>query len=441
LYPAVISLFKWLFGVNGTMLYALLVFQHTLLAGSIIYLASTFRDFVSIFIMSAAAIAGVWGGSFAHMIATQALDLPFLLILCGVLFRYHARGWQLGLLPIFVLSALGLALSRHASIVLALVVPLYFMIMTVFALVAQSSRRSDWSSLAHTAVCCLAIGLVVVAANSLTRAMTSSTCSASARNCAYSIVGRAGCDRIAETYSLVPAEHREGWIAKETAGLPGPEAFALRTMAISMSKCWVEPHAAIGAAFPNENADRLMNSAFFHFLLSPDEFSIRQFLHHVRAGFYLNPESFIGALGYLFIVSTEPIPSVHDEARLRLNANMRVDGQVLTAMGNHPLIRLYDWYTRYCLLLVACISAFLVIVVERRPAVAALSVSLLSTTLMYAIAVSAVTLMLSQYLVPTTVLMYLLTGFWICTLFDRVAGILRPFSSDRNVDCAPAAAA
>jgi hypothetical protein len=141
LYPIIVHAFESHFGLNPKMLHALLFVQHALLAGSIIYLGSAYDRPLHAFIMSTAAVAGSWMGSFAHSVSTQAVDLPFLALLCGVAVRYCLRGWRLELLPMFFVSVLGLALTRHASPIFAFIVPLYFIFLALIAICFRSPSR------------------------------------------------------------------------------------------------------------------------------------------------------------------------------------------------------------------------------------------------------------------------------------------------------------
>ena len=95
LYPVIVHAFESILGLNSRMLHALLFVQHAFLASSIIYLGSSFDRPLYAFIVSTAAVAGTWMGSFAHTVSTQGLDLPFLALLCGVAVRYCQGGWRL----------------------------------------------------------------------------------------------------------------------------------------------------------------------------------------------------------------------------------------------------------------------------------------------------------------------------------------------------------
>jgi hypothetical protein len=418
LYPLVVTFFKWWFGTTGTMLHKLFLFQHLVLICAVTYLALAFHRLPHVLTLSVAATAGVWGGSFAHMVASQAIDLPVMVLFCGVLFRYYNVAWKLRLFPIFVLSSLGLALTRHASVVFAVALPIYFTLLAaVGSIWRYFSIRCGWSHLRHAAASCVAIGLVVITATFITRG----TCWAWGYDCAYSLIGRAGCYRIAETFKIVPSEQRETWLSTKGAGFPAGEAFAFRAMA-TIANCWLGPRTEISAAYPTDDPDRLMSSAYLWFLASPDEFSLRQMLSQLRSALYVDFDSspWVGAsLGYSISVSALTLPGAHDEMRLQLDVNTRVDSPQLIALSSHPMVLLYDWYTRHCLTLVALVC-IIIAVAQRNARVLALELSLASTGFVYLICVTIVTLMASYYIAPFTLMMYLLTGISFCTLLDRL---------------------
>jgi hypothetical protein len=425
LYPVIVHAFESLLGLNPRMLYALLFVQHAFLASSIIYLGSAFERTLHAFIISTAAVAGTWMGSFAHTVSTQGLDLPFLALLCGVAVRYCLGGWRLGLLPMFFVSVLGLALVRHASPIFAVIVPLYFIFLALIAVFFRSpSREAGWACWGNAIICCLCIALALATGSLVTRA----TCLAWGNDCPYSIIGRAGCHRVFASFNRVPREERQAWLAVKTRGLAPAEAFAFKAM--SKDGCWTAQYTDIRKAFPNENPDRLMDGAFYHFLLSPDRFSVAQMLYQLSLGMYLNPRVRPGSLGYLLISSALPVPSPHDVTRQKLDETAE-HSRHLTALKEHPFVQYYGWYTYNFSNAVALASFVAVMILAWQPATAALGLSFIVASFMYLVMVSGVTIMLAQYIAPVNFFMYVLTAFCSCILITRLSKLRARWLADR----------
>jgi hypothetical protein len=418
LYPIIVHAFESLFGLNQTMLYALLFVQHSFLASAIIYLGSALERPLHAFIMSAAAVMGAWMGSFAHTASTQAFELPFLALLCGVAVRYCLQGWRLGLLPIFFVSVLGLALARHASPIFAFIVPLYFILLAVIAALFQfRSPKAGWAYMGNAIICCLCIGLALVAGSRVTRA----SCRAWGNDCSYLIIGRPGCHRISESFNRVPPEEKQAWLAAKTRGLPPAEAFALEAM--SKGGCWLPQYTDIQKAFPNENPDRLLNAAFYHFLLSPDHFSMA----HLLDQFASRP----GSLDYLLSASASAVAPPHDIVRQQLGETTAHRRQ-LSALAEHPLVQYYSWYTNNYLNAVALASLIAMMILAWQPSTVALGVSFVVASFAYLFMVSAVTIVLAQYIAPVNFIMYVMTAFCSCMLVARVAKLRARWLADRR---------
>ena len=415
LYPIIVHAFESLFGLNQTMFYALLFVQHAFLTGAIIYLASAMERPLHAFIMSAAAVMGAWMGAFAHSASTQAFELPFLALLCGVAVRYCLQGWRLRLLPIFFVSVLGLALARHASPVFAFIVPLYFTLLAVIAAFSRSrSPKAGWAHMGHAIICCLCIGLALVAGSRVTRA----SCGAWGNNCSYLIIGRPGCHRVSESFNRVPPEEKQAWLAAKTRGLPPAEAFTLEAM--SKGGCWLPQYMDVQKAFPNENPDRLLNAAFYHFLVSLDHFSVAHWLDQLSVSMHVKPSSGPSSLDYLLSASASPVTPPHDIVRQRLGETT-VHRRQLTALAEHPLVQYYSWYTNNYLNAVALASLMAMMILAWQPSTVALGVSFVVASFTYLFMVSAVTIVLAQYIAPANFIMYVMSAFCCCMLVARVA--------------------
>jgi hypothetical protein len=416
LYPIIVQAFESHFGFNPKMLHALLFAQHAFLASSIIYLGAAFGRPLLAFIISTAAVAGSWMGSFAHTVSTQGFDLPFLALLSGVAIRYCLGGWRLGLLPMFFMSVLGLALTRHASPIFAFIVPLYFIFLALIAVCFPSpSQQAGWGYLSNTIICCLCIAVALAIGSLVTRA----TCLARGDDCPHSTIGFQGCTRIFEVFNRIPPEERQAWLAMKTTGLSPAETFAFEAM--TKGGCWTDPYWEIRKTFPNENPVRLMRDAFYHFLLSPDHFVVAQMLYQLSQGLYVNRVIRLGSLNDLLTLSTSPVPSPHNITRQRLG-EISENRRQLTALKEQPFVQYYAWYTYNYLNAVALLSLIAVMILAWEPKTVALGLSFIVASFTYLVMVSAVITMAGQYIAPVNFLMYVLTAFCFCMLITRLRG-------------------
>jgi hypothetical protein len=419
LYPFLIyALEQWL-GVSRAMVYALLVIQHALFIGSVVYLATAFQRPHQAFLISVAAVAGTWAGALFNTVATQGVELPLLILLCGFAFRVHFTGWRWRQLILFFLILLSLALARHASIIFGGLVPAYFVLMSIFSIfVVPPGERPAWRYLGYAAACCVTIGLAWFASSQVQRA----ACTAFGTNCTYSVTGRAGCYRILQTYQRMPEADRESWLATKVERLPVDQAFAFKAMA--EGACWGTAYENVAKAYPKENPDRLMNAAFMHFLLSPDEYSNEQLIYQLRLGTYLINVPRLGILGGNLYEGAAPVPSPHAETRREKLGVTPADDAQLDAMRKTAWVELYDWYT-FNALNGAAIILLLLTVIFGGPAAAALGLSLIIVAATYLLAVCSVTILVAKYIAPMNLLMYLLTAFCLCVLMDRVLAMRR----------------
>jgi len=414
LYPGIIEVFEYAFGVNPSMLILLLIAQHIALIMSIIYLSSSFQRKIPALVLSIVALAGTWFASFAHGVATQASELPFLVLLMGVTLRFYVQGWRIGLLPMLAIAVLGLSLSRHASIVLAIVVPIYWLVLSIAALLRRQPARQY---LAYAAVC---VG-IVSAAFIASVAVTQLSCSVLKRDCT-SVLGRAGYYRIYETYNLVPTSERTAWIGDKTKGLSSEMTFAFNAMATDTSGGWGVARDTVAKQFPTLNPDWVMNGAFVRFLLSPDKYSLNQMSSELGGGLYLVKSRYMTEqmLGWFFgntinlLSAPVTFGDGHGEMRVRLGARGATDAAFLQTLPIDGFVRAYDWYTFHLLNGVAVLLFVLVLILVRDDRTNALLASFFVTGLIFLIAESTVTVILSHYVQPVNLMMYLSTG--ICSL-------------------------
>ncbi len=415
LYPMLVYGLELSLELDRTLIYVLLFTQHILLVTSVIYLALAFRTSTQIAVMSTAAVAGAWMGSLAHTVATQGVELPFLIFLLGFVFRTHFDGWRWSRFPAFVIFILVLSLTRHSSIIFAGLIPTYFVLL---ALTRYATSRAGWELaryVGYAGACCAAIAITIGLNGIITRA----TCVAMGGDCPYSITGRAGCYRIAETYGQVPAPQRADWLAAKLAGLTEPERLAFKSMAAD--GCWVQAYSKVHDAFPADNTDKHLNGAFLHFLLTPDWYSIEQAFRQLRiSGYMIDPPVLSILAGSLQMATLKEHPP-HDELRRqKLGVTTEHDAKIRSISTMIP-VRIYDWFTYYALNIVTIILFLTVLLVGRASADGALGAAILITAIVYLISVSIVTIFVSKYVAPVNLLMYILSGFCLCRaqeLFD-----------------------
>jgi hypothetical protein len=362
-------------------------------------------------------LAGTWFGAFTHSVATQAFDMPLLALLTGVLLRCYARGWDRSLLTVVLPASIGIALTRHASIVFTTMVPAYWTILGVIAVLGRKPVRAyAWNAAIAASV--------VVATLVVSSAATDLACYAykekrQTSDCTR-VYGRAGTYRLLDTLALIPRAEREAWFARQTSGLSAAQAFALRAMATSDGP-WMGGYVAIKKAYPQENTDRLMNSAFFHFAMSLDRYSVAQMMVNFRAGLSLGRSNFLGngRLRDLLVASAQTVSTdVNRDLREQLGTKGAIDGPRLAQLSASPLVAAYDRFTINWLNWVALTLFLLAGLIKRTPAVMALGLAMVTTAVTYVFMVSAATVIISAYVLPVNFLMYVLTGTCLCVLLE-----------------------
>ena len=427
LYMLAIYAFEQWFGINPAMLQALFVVQHLLLVLSVVYLASAFQTVSRILIVSVAATAGAQLGMWAHTVATQAFEGPFLIFMLGAVLRYHKQGWRLGLAPVLLLSALGLAITRHADVVLAALVPAYWLWRAIFAKLYRSSEASTSRRyLVNTGICAVGVLLVIACMGPIQYL----TCRFFGSECPYSIVGQAGCYRISATYGRVPNDQKASWLADKTAGLPAPEAAAFKTMTDG-NLCWFGARDHIAKLFPNRDPDAVLDGAFYRMLLRPDRYAIAQMWHEFKNGLYANHSAYYGFVPFTNLIYNssktvaQNVDQRHHDMRAKVGAKPATDAPYFRALSQNPVLVAYDNFTFYWLNLIVVAGLIVVLLFDRRPSVLALGASLISTGLLYLAAVAAVTVVLYPYVFPVNILMYVWLGILGCLVVDAIAHVAR----------------
>jgi hypothetical protein len=191
--------------------------------------------------------------------------------------------------------------------------------------------------------------------------------------------------------------------------------------------CWTAQYVEIRKAFPNEHPDRLLNAAFYHFLLTPDRFSVAQMLDQLSVGMSVKPGSRAGSLDYLLSSSASTVPPPHEIARQKLGDTAEHRRQ-LNGLVEHPLVQYYSWYTDKYLNAIALGSLIALVIFAWQPATAALGLSFVVASFTYLVMVSAVTMILAQYIAPVNFIMYVLTGFCLCMLISRLDEVRAPLA-------------
>ncbi len=423
LYPLVIYLFEKSIGIGPAMLWTLLVLQHLFFIGAIVYLACAARVAWQALILSVAATAGVYFGVFAHLIATQGIDVPFLALMVGVALRYHLDGWRWSLLPVFLVAAFGVAMTRHADMLLAVLVPAYWLLRAAYARLydGRASRPLAVGYLGHALICGLGLGLVVLAISPTQRL----TCWFFGRDCPYSIVGRAGCYRIAKIYAMVPPPQRTNWIADKTRGLSPDETFAFKAMAAD-GNCWIGPYQSIAKAFPQRDTDRLMDAAYLGLMRHPDRYALDEMAREFSAGLYLDQGRYLEYMPFaeFLDLSARTVArtddGIHYDMRKRFGADAGADAAVQATLAKHPVVTAYAWFTFHLVNAIAVVGLLGLLIFDRRPSFIALGTAMAVAALSYALAVSAVTVMVPIYVMPVTFLSYVWLGLLALTLVDAI---------------------
>jgi hypothetical protein len=426
-YPPLYMLFVNYLGRLGkspAVLYLILSLQHLFLVGATIYLASAFGTKRSAFILSVFAIAGAWFGAFSHVIATQAFDMPFLALLTGVLLRCYANGWDRSLMYVLVPTSIGIALTRHASFVFTIMVPLYWTFLGLIAVLRGGSLRPYVRNTVVGASIALAALVVTSAATDLTCYAYSNRRGTS--DCTR-IYGRAGAHRLIDTLALIPSAERDNWLTERTRDLPPKQAFAFRMMATD-AEPWLGAYEAIKKAYPDENIDRIMNSAFFAFLTLPDRYSMTQMLVHFRAGLSLGKSSTLSnqRLGsFLNGSASTLLMDDQREVRERMGAKGEMDADRQRAMADSLIVAAYDHYTTNLLNWVAIAILLVAMIITRNSAVAALGLAIIATSVTYVFLVTGLIFVVPAYVLPVNFLMYVLTGSCLCILLERWSEVRR----------------
>jgi hypothetical protein len=401
-------------GTTPIMLKALMIFQHLLLIGSIVYLASSLATKLSALLLSMFATLGPWLGAFSHVVATQAFEIPLLAVLIGILLRCYANGWSRPLLRVFVPAAIGLALTRHASIVFTIMLPLYWGILGLMALFKREPvRQYIWASAISVAV---VLATLVVSSVATDLACRNFKKQRGTSDCTR-IYGRAGMHRMIATLTRVPAAEREKWLTEKMEGLLPESAFAFRTMATDGSP-WLGAYVAIREKYPDQNVDRLMNTAFFHFLASPDRYSLAQMTSELRTGLSLGVR--YAPLSGIFAISASTLTSEgHREMRVKLGARADTDSPQHRELSATSLVGIYDAYTTGWLNIIALVMYLLAIVITRKAEVLALGLAVILSAATYVFLVSGVIVMVTAYVLPVHFLMYILTGISMCVVLQH----------------------
>jgi hypothetical protein len=414
LYMITLHLAKITTGTTPFMLKGLIFFQHLLLIGSVVYLASSFGSKLSALLLSMFATLGPWFGAFTHAIATQAFEVPLLGVLVGILLRCYANGWASRLLRVFVPAAICLALTRHASVVFTIMLPLYWGILGLTALFKRKPMRQYiWAGAISVSAVLATLVVSSVATDLACRGFKKMR---GTSDCTR-IYGRAGIHRIIATLARVPAAEQEKWLTDKTDGLPPEIAFAFRTMA-THDEAWSGASTAIKEKYPEQNVDRLMNTAFFHFFASPDRYALAQMTTELRAGLSLGVP-YAPLSGILAISANTLTSEKHHEVRDKLGARADTDSPQHRELSATSLVGVYDAYTTGWLNIVAVGVYLLAVVITRKAEVFALGLAVILSAATYVFLVSAVIVMVTAYVLPVHFLMYVLTGVSICVVLQH----------------------
>ena len=225
----------------------------------------------------------------------------------------------------------------------------------------------------------------------------------------------AGSYRIWETYKLVPDNEQPRWIVTKTEGLSAPVAFAFQAMAVEQG----QEVEKLKRQYPDENVKRVLNSAFLHFLVSPDRYSTAQMMDELYKSFYFKP---IGRLATWLKISadyvvatTTAIGAFHLDMVRQVGGSPQ-DYSVLNALSKSDLVRWIDRITTTYLWLGALFVFLVASLVLRRKRFFCFGVAVVLTAVSYNLILTSVTVVLGRYLLLPGLLLVALTGFCLCNL-------------------------
>lgn len=424
LYPAFMALAdRWLDEPLAVVRFALTI-QHLATTLAIAYLASRFTRVWQILLASLLASLAVALHLYAHGLFTEGLALPFLLVFLGALLRLQRDGFTPSIAAAAFIGLLGASLTRHLYLVLT-VLPVVFVLLH-----ALLNRTWSRSALQRSLTYSVALAAAVAASSQLA---TQSACAMLDAQCT-SIIGRAGVYRVQATYERIPPEQRPAWLAQWKQAADSPElARAFELMATTPNP-WTGPRDAMLAepTLVNQSPDELMNAGFKMLISSPDPDALAQWASELRRAILGTSDGTYcrGQLTCLLESSAYSIEQVYpQDPRIRqiiagTSAAQMVTAEHHRAMAGWPWVTVLDHLVpltplNRALLLLGSLGLGLTAVLLRRdPGLTAMILTLWTGVLLYATALTFITVVLPRYLSPLDVLIWLGNTLALIGLFE-----------------------
>lgn len=425
LYPAFMAATSSLFPDSSAMLSFVIAVQQILSILGVLYLASAYRERWQILIVSILSSLGIGFGIYALGLLTEALALPFLLVLIGALLRIRRDGITITVGIALFVGLLGGMLTRHASVVFA-VIPIAYTFSS--ALLKKGGVPARWKATVTTLG--LVIAVIVTA-----RILTQTTCLLLDQSC-VSISGRAGVYRMVDAYALVPHEQQSAWLDSLVQGAHDEGVKRAMVLMARSQSPWVGSMEAITAdpALAHADPDILMNAAFWVFARSLDPFTLKQWGLELLTA-VLGPAGdapyFQGQYGKLLRGSAATISDISsNNERWILDAVEGTGAEHPESAARYldlaemPLTRILDVLlpleplSRGLLLVVSLLLVLSAARTQEDPDLAALLASLWLGIATYAIALTFATVVLARYLSPLDLLIWLSNAIAIVALIE-----------------------
>lgn len=426
LYPAFMSAASWLFSASPAMLSFAIAAQQILNVLGVVYLASAYRERWQILILSVLASLGIGLGIYGLGLLTEALALPFLLVLIGALLRIRRDGMTATVGVALFVGLLGGMLTRHAFVVLA-VIPIAYTFTR--ALLKKGRVPGKWNAIVAT------LGLVILVIVTA-RVLIQTTCLLLDQSC-VSISGRAGVYRMVDAYALVPKEQQAAWLDSLVQKAQDQQVKRAMVLMTQSQSPWVGSKEAITAdpALDLAHPDILMNAAFWVFARSLDPFTLKQWGAELRKA-VLGPAGdapyFQGQYGQLLRGSAATISDIskNDERRIMdaiegTGAEHPQSAERYLDLAEMPLTRILDILLpleplpRGMLLIASLLLMVAAARAQQDSDLTALLASLWLGGAAYALALTFATVVLARYLAPLDLLIWLSNAIAIAALVER----------------------
>lgn len=426
LYPGLMALLHGIDADPDAVLNGVRGVQHLVFVVSVAYLAAAGRRAWQVLLLSVAATLGAGLGLFAHGLFTEGLAIPLMLLFLGAVLRLARDGPTGTLTWVLALSLLLASLSRHVLIVLA-AIPF-----CLVALQALGDPRSaaQWRGLGGAALIVLGVWVANTGVNRYVSLMLDAQ--------QVPILGRAGVYRIQSAVELIPEDQRRVWVADLQAGAGDPSVGQALALMAWTPNPWTGPRDAIAdsPALFGRHPDLLMNAGFKVFVSRWDPYALRQWAQELsRASLGTGQGDYCpGQVSCLLQGTLESVEVVFPGDPRSLVAVTGTGAEDPGSAAAYRRIAAEPWVPFLDGLLplappqrsifLGLSFGLLVLAVSRRrrSGSSALLLSLWIGGLVYAVALTFVTVVLPRYLVPIDILLWLANALAVIDLIEGAAG-------------------